>query len=48
LSSGLETIEWWEKKIGWRTSPEDVLAQAKIRYQEVLKRARESGWDICE
>ena len=48
LSSGLETIEWWEKKIGWTTAPEEALSQARIRYQEVLKSARAAGWDLSE
>jgi hypothetical protein len=48
LSSGLETIEWWEKKIGWTTGPEEALSQAKIRYGEVLEKAREAGWDFPE
>ena len=48
LSSGQETIEWWEKKIGWMADPEEALFQAKIRYEEVLKRAKESGWEFSE
>ena len=46
LSSGQETIEWWEKKIGWMADSEEALFQAKIRYEEVLKRAKESGWEL--
>jgi hypothetical protein len=48
LSTGLETIEWWEKNIGWTTGPEGALSQAKIRYEEVLKRARDSGWHLSD
>ena len=48
LSNALETIEWWEKKIGWMAEPELALDQAKIRYEEVLKRAKESGLDLAE
>jgi hypothetical protein len=48
LSSGQETIEWWEKKIGWVAAPEEALFQAKIRYEDVLKKARESGWEFSE
>jgi len=29
-------------------NPAEVLAEAKIRYEEVLKKARESGLDFCE
>ena len=48
LSSGQETIEWWENKIGLMAGPEEALFQAKIRYEEVLKRAKESGWEFSE
>jgi len=48
LSTGLETIEWWEEKIGWTTGPEGALSQAKVRYEEVLKRARDSGWHLSD
>ena len=48
LSSGQEMIEWWEKKIGRMAEPEEVLSQAKIRYEEVVKKARESGLDFAE
>ena len=46
LSGARETIDWWESKIGWAAKPEDALIQARIRYPEVLKRAKDSGWEL--
>ena len=47
LSNGGETIEWWEKKIGWMADAEEALQQARIHYEEILKKARELGEDFA-
>ena len=46
LSSGRELDEWWEREIGWTSDRELVLRKARARYEELAKRARESGWEI--
>jgi hypothetical protein len=44
LCSGRELDEWWEREIGWRCDPVSALHKARLRYEELSRRARESGW----
>jgi hypothetical protein len=45
LCSPRELEDWWEREIGWSAQPDEVLRRARSRYQELLKRARDSGWE---
>ncbi len=45
LSSDSDLDDWWEKEIGWNCNPETALKKAKHRYKELVKRAKESGWE---
>jgi len=45
LSSNRELDEWWEKEIGWDCKPNKVLIKANKFYEELQKRAEESGWE---
>ena len=48
LSSRRELDEWWEREIGWSCDAAAVLPKARARYDELRKRARESGWETTE
>lgn len=48
LSSRNELDEWWEKEIGWTHDCALVLRKAQARYEELMRRARESGWQAKE
>lgn len=48
LSSKRELFEWWETTIGWKATSEEAFIQAKIHYEEVLQRAKQSGWETSE
>ena len=45
LCSPRELDEWWEREIGWSADQALALRKARARYEELIKRARESGWE---
>jgi hypothetical protein len=45
LCSHRELSEWWEREIGWHANGEFALRKARLRVDELLNRARESGWE---
>ena len=45
LCSPRELDEWWEREIGWSADRASVLGKARARYEQLNKRARESGWE---
>jgi hypothetical protein len=45
LSSQRELNEWWEKEIGWAADKKIAYQKAQQRHRELLKRAKESGWE---
>jgi hypothetical protein len=45
LCSGRELDDWWAREIGWSKESELVLRKAGARHTELLKRAKESGWE---
>jgi hypothetical protein len=45
LCSRRELDEWWQKEIGWSKDPALALRKARSRYEELLERARKSGWE---
>ena len=45
LCSPRELDEWWDREIGWSDDRALVLRKARERHEELIKRARESGWE---
>ena len=45
LCSQRELNEWWEREIGWSHDRDLALRKARSRYEELLRRARDSGWE---
>jgi len=45
LCSRRELDEWWEREIGWSKDPALALRKARTRHLELVKRAKESGWE---
>ena len=45
LCSRRELDEWWEREISSSWDHPTVLRKARARYEELLKRARDSGWE---
>jgi len=45
LCSERELDEWWEHEIGWSNDRGLALRKARVRYEELLKRAQENGWE---
>ena len=46
LSSRQELDEWWEREIGWSPEGHSLLSKARVRLDELLRRAKQSGWEI--
>jgi hypothetical protein len=46
LCSKRELEEWWDREIGWSADTHLVTSKAKSRLDELLKRAKESGWEM--
>jgi hypothetical protein len=45
LCSRSELETWWDERLGWDVEGKDVLPEISKRYEELLKRAEESGWE---
>ena len=45
LCSERELDEWWRKEIDWSQDRGLILRKARARYEELLERARKSGWE---
>lgn len=45
LSNYEELYEWWESEIGWHANRDEARIQAQTRYQTLLQRVRERGWE---
>ena len=45
LSSDRELNDWWDDQIGWSCEPAELLRRAGARHEELLRRARERGWE---
>ena len=46
LCSPNELQAWWEREIGWVGSPTLAAQKAAARYDELVLRAKESGWEL--
>jgi hypothetical protein len=45
LCSRKELDEWWEREIGWSPDHDSVAHKARMRFEELLLRAKQSGWE---
>jgi hypothetical protein len=45
LCSRRELYEWWDREIAWSNDRALVLHKAQARYEQLIKRARGSGWE---
>jgi hypothetical protein len=45
LCSPRELDEWWEREIGWSPDRDVALQKTRAKYDELVKRAREGGWE---
>jgi hypothetical protein len=45
LSSRRELDEWWDREVGWSPDKDLVLRKARTRFDELLRRAKQSGWE---
>jgi hypothetical protein len=45
LCSPRELDDWWQREIGWSKDLEMIHGKASARYAELLKRAKENGWE---
>ena len=45
LCSRRELYEWWEREIGWSGDRNSVAGKARMQLDELLRRAKESGWE---
>jgi len=45
LCSPRELDEWWAREIGWSPDRDVALQKARSRYNELLRRRREGGWE---
>jgi hypothetical protein len=48
LCSPRELDEWWQREIGWSEDRALALQKARTRYEELLERARQSGWERAD
>jgi hypothetical protein len=48
LCSRRELDEWWDREIGWSPDRDLVVSKARIRLDQLLERAKQSGWEIPE
>jgi hypothetical protein len=46
LCSRRELDEWWEREIGWSHDRDSVLNKARMHFDQLLQRAKQSGWEI--
>ena len=46
LSSRRELEDWWNQEVGWSGDAAVVLTRAPIRLGELIRRAKEGGWEI--
>jgi hypothetical protein len=45
LCSRQELDEWWEREIGWSHDGHSVVRKARVRFDELLQRAEQGGWE---
>ncbi len=45
LASRQELNDWWAKEIGWTGDKQTARQKAQQYYEELRKRAKDSGWE---
>ena len=45
LCSRRELDEWWQHEIGWSPKRHTVADKARMRFDELLQRAKDNGWE---
>src|SRR5258707_83850 len=45
LCSRRELDEWWQREVGWSDDDHLVVCKAQMRFDELLQRAKQSGWE---
>jgi hypothetical protein len=45
LCSRRELDTWWDREIHWSKDRDLVLRKARSHHEDLLRRARESGWE---
>jgi hypothetical protein len=48
LCSSNELYTWWDQEIGWGGDAARARQKSRARYDELLLRAQESGWELPE
>jgi len=48
LCSRRELDEWWDREVGWSPDKSLIFAKAKSHLDQLLKRARQSGWEMSD
>jgi hypothetical protein len=48
LCSRRELDEWWEREIGWSHDRHSVVRKAAMRFEELLERAKQGGWETLQ
>jgi hypothetical protein len=46
LCSNRELDEWWNREVGWSPDTNLIVAKARSRLDELVDRAKQSGWEI--
>jgi hypothetical protein len=45
LCSPRELEDWWNREIGWSPDRKSIVSKARTRHNELLQRAKQSGWE---
>ena len=45
LCSRRELEEWWNREIAWTPDRDSIIDKVRTRHDELLRRAKESGWE---
>jgi hypothetical protein len=45
LCSPRELDEWWNREVGWSPDKNLIVAKARNRLDQLLNRAKQSGWE---
>ena len=48
LCSDRELDDWWRRELGWNATPALAAEKSKARYEDLWRRAQQSGWELRE
>jgi hypothetical protein len=46
LCSRRDLDEWWNREVGWSPDNDSIISKARTRLDELLRRARQGGWEM--